>query len=71
MQDGTIVAVPVDPSSLTFGASTPLFKFDAGPIDTPLHAYSVTPDGQRFLVSETSGTPDVLTAILHWPSLLK
>jgi hypothetical protein len=69
--DGKLMAVPVTRGEIfTFGSPVPLFKFDPGP-RAPLHHYSATPDGQRFLVSEMSGAPAVITLVVHWTSLLR
>ncbi len=56
--------------SLVFGAPKELFKVDLGNAGVPLHLYSASPDGQRFLVSEVSGEPQVITVVVHWTSLL-
>jgi hypothetical protein len=64
--DGTLMAVPVTPApAFSVGRPIALFRFNPGAIHVPLHLYSATPDGQRFLVSETSGAPSTITAV-HW-----
>jgi dipeptidyl aminopeptidase/acylaminoacyl peptidase len=64
--DGTIMAVTVNPGP-TFEAAHSLFRTVTEP-----SGWDVTPDGQRFLVSqpaETQAQPLVVT--LNWTSLLK
>ena len=66
---GVLMAVPI-PIPGTFGAPVKLFTFNAR-LGIPLHSYSPAPDGQRFLVAETIGGPEVITVVANWRSLLR
>ncbi len=70
--DGTLMALPVETgAAFTSGTPSALFKFDPGNINVPLHLYSATPDGSRFLVGEVVRAPDIITLLWHWTSLLR
>ena len=70
--DGTLMAVRVETGAgFTSGTPSVLFKFDPGNIGVPLHLYSATPDGSRFLVGEVVRTPEVITLLVNWTSLLR
>ena len=70
--DGTLMAMPVETGAVfTSGTPSVLFKFDPGNIDLPLHLYSATPDGSRFLVGEVVRGPEVITLLVNWTSLLR
>jgi len=80
-EDGTnrIIAVPVtsDPK-FEVGKANPLFQIFLGfPSFAAFMPYDVAPDGQRFIISASatganvSNTPDPLTVIFNWPSLMK
>ena len=70
--DGTLMTVSVRAGeTLTTDAPRPLFgtRLDFGSLR---QTYAVSPDGQRFLLLQPtgSGTP-MLTVVLNWPSLLR
>jgi hypothetical protein len=70
--DRTLMALPVETGEVfTSGTPSALFRFDPGAIGVPLHLYSATPDGSRFLVGEVVRAPDVITLLVHWTSLLR
>jgi len=70
--DGTLMAVRVETGAVfTSGTPSALFKFDPGNIELPLHLYSATPDGSRFLVGEVVRGPEVITLLVNWTSLLR
>jgi serine/threonine protein kinase/Tol biopolymer transport system component len=66
---GTMTAVPID---LTDGSAAGLPKalFPAGVVSTN-NMYSVTKDGQRFLVNRNAAVSTPLTVIVNWPSTLQ
>jgi hypothetical protein len=66
------MAVPVTSAeTLTTGTPMALFKTDVGQITVHVHPYAAAPDGQRFLVNEFSGTPDRITVVRNWTSLVR
>jgi hypothetical protein len=70
--DGTLMGVPVETGAVfTSGTPSVLFKLNPGAIGVPLHLYSATPDGSRFLVGEVVRAPEVMTLLVHWTSLLR
>ena len=65
------VSVTTGPS-FAFGTPVELFKVElGGNPNRPLHSYSASPDGRKFLVSEVSGEPQVITVVVHWKSLVR
>jgi Tol biopolymer transport system component len=70
--DGTLMALPVQTGEVfTSGTPKVLFKLNPGTIGVPLHLYSATPDGSRFLVGEVVRSPEIITLLVHWTSLLR
>jgi eukaryotic-like serine/threonine-protein kinase len=68
--DGTLMAVPVTSAeTLTTGTPMALFKTNVSPIS--VHPYAASADGRRFLVNEFSGTPDRITVVRNWTSLVR
>jgi eukaryotic-like serine/threonine-protein kinase len=60
------------------GASAPrvgppvtLFSIEPGAIQTPTHIFGVTPDGQRFLVSEPVPRDSPFIVVEHWQTLVR
>jgi Tol biopolymer transport system component len=70
--DGTLMATPITPGAGTVGGPpVALFSFaPGGNLVTPY--YSVTPDGQRFLLSKLvqHGGETPLTVLVDWPAQL-
>ena len=63
--------VTLTPAGTSLDVSLPreLFALQVGnPGPNP---YEATPDGQRFLVAEPAGSPEPLTVIVNWQTLLK
>ena len=69
--DGKMMAVAVK-TGTTFAASTPKSLFDHNSVQGIPDYFSVTHDGQRFLLRTNVGTPipQPFTVVLNWPSLL-
>jgi hypothetical protein len=68
--DAMMMAVSVD-TTRGFTAGIPQALFPVGGMSLGgRHLYSVTPDGQRFLVSITE-RPGALTVSLNWPALIQ
>jgi hypothetical protein len=74
---GNVMAVDIRRGATTCGAGPPKALF-ALPTDAlgpggAAHPYSVTADGQRFLISRTTNEamPTPLTVILNWTAGLK
>ena len=72
--DKKLIAVTVEPDSLSFRASTPkeLFQMHVGS-DFGRNQYAVTADGQRFLVNTLVGetaSPQI-TVMVNWAAGLK
>lgn len=69
-----IVAVDVNPSGPTFatGASRVLVDARVAGWERSGHGspYAMTPDGERFLVSNPAETAQPITLIINWPSKL-
>jgi eukaryotic-like serine/threonine-protein kinase len=71
--DGAMTAVPVDGTSESFEAGLPTTLFRAGTVSLN-QMYSVTRDGQRFLVNarpQNAVTATPLTVIVNWASTLQ
>jgi Tol biopolymer transport system component/tRNA A-37 threonylcarbamoyl transferase component Bud32 len=67
--DATMMAVSIETArDLTAGIPRELFSADGVSVNGR-QLFSVTPDGQRFLVSITE-TPGSLSVVLNWPSLI-
>jgi eukaryotic-like serine/threonine-protein kinase len=70
--DSTLMAVPVTSAeTLTTGTPMALFKTEVGQNTVHIHPYAASADGQRFLVNEFSGTPDRITVVRNWTSLVR
>ena len=78
--DGMMMAVPVESGESSFraGAPKPLFQtrieFDpAVDLTRGVRQYDVTPDGQRFLLSQhvADATDAPITLVVNWPKLLQ
>ena len=68
--DAMMMAVSID-TTHGLGAGIPQVLFPVAGISLGgRHLYSVTPDGQRFLVSITE-RPGALTVLLNWPALVQ
>ena len=65
-RDGTLMAVPVDPSR-RFDA-TPERLFSTSLTGSIGRSYAVAKDAKRFLVNvpETGATPTLLTVVVNW-----
>jgi Tol biopolymer transport system component len=71
-QGGMLTAVPViDDVTLRLGEPAPRFPVAVADESTGLHHYAAAPDGQRFLVREVTGAPDVITVIVNWTSRIR
>jgi len=70
--DGKLVTVPVRVGD-TFSAGVPIPLFATGLDPRSLRqAYSVAPDGQRFLLQiPLQAIPSSMTVIINWPTLLR
>jgi eukaryotic-like serine/threonine-protein kinase len=65
--DSKLVAVAVQPGAdLSLGDSHSLFLPKANVL-----GYEASPDGQRFLIATSAGTPAQSTIIMNWPAELK
>jgi Tol biopolymer transport system component len=73
--EGVLVAVPAGGSeAFESGPGTPLFQTRMHPVAAPYRGtYSVTPDGQRFLVETLlpAADPSTITVVLDWPAALR
>jgi hypothetical protein len=65
-----VVTLAAAGSSLNVSLPHELFPLPLGGV-TGLNPFAVTPDGQRFLVSEPAASSEPLTVIVNWPALLK
>jgi Tol biopolymer transport system component len=69
---GGMMAVPVlNDSTLTRGTPKLLFPFVAADEAAGHQFYGVSPDGQRFLVHELTGAPEVINVIVNWKATLR
>jgi Tol biopolymer transport system component len=72
-EDGKMMAVAVGPGR-SFGVPKPLFQTGvSGGVNYLRTHYTVTPDGQRFLVNTQTGNsgPNPITVVLNWTAGLK
>jgi Tol biopolymer transport system component len=71
--DHTLMAVEVSPGeSLEPGRPQALFRADVfGRLNTYRSHYTVTADGQRFLVDSTNGNQPSVTTLVNWTGLIK
>jgi len=65
-----VVTLATAGSSLNVSLPHELFPLPLGGVTGP-NPFEVTPDGQRFLVSEPAASSEPLTVIVNWPALLK
>jgi eukaryotic-like serine/threonine-protein kinase len=63
--DGRITAVDVDPETPSFGVPRPLFQSKLVGDATTEH-FTVTSDGQRFLLQDFEGSRATLNVLLNW-----
>jgi Tol biopolymer transport system component len=71
-ESGEVKAVAVDPGAqLKFGPPVKLFSITPGAINTPLHIFAATPDGQRFLVSESVSREAGFIVVQNWQELVR
>jgi dipeptidyl aminopeptidase/acylaminoacyl peptidase len=70
-RDGKLMAVTLTPAAASLEASLPRQLFALPAIVSGPNPYEATPDGQRFLIPEPAASPEPLTVIVNWPSLLK
>jgi Tol biopolymer transport system component len=68
---GSVMAVPVSGTEPAFGRPVELFKTDSGDESISLQTFAASPDGQRFLVREKTGAPDVITVVVNWASRIR
>jgi len=67
-----VVSVKTEGSSFEAGTPVALFSFRSGP--SPRNHFTVTGDGQRFLVdtpAEVGGTTEQFNVLLNWPAAFK
>ena len=71
--DHTLMAVQISlGETLEPGRPQPLFRADVfGRLNTYRSHYTVTADGQRFLVDSANGSQPSITTIVNWTTLLK
>ena len=65
----TAVAVEGRGNALEVGATRALFQVH--PPSQPGYPYSVTSDGQRFLVNTEQAVPPPISVVMNWTALLK
>jgi hypothetical protein len=71
-QLGEVKAVTVSAGApLKFGPPVRLFSFTPGAINTPLHIFAATPDGDRFLVSESVPHEPGFVVVHNWQALVQ
>lgn len=73
--DDKLMAVPVNTDSAAFQPGIPkeLFQTRLTQLNISRNVYTVSPDGQRFLMLTPvgAGQPEPLTVVVNWPELLK
>jgi Tol biopolymer transport system component len=64
LEENRLMAMPVTPGkgALQFGSPQPLFTFPSGWDG----GFAPSPDGQRFLITQTVAEPGPITVILNW-----
>jgi Tol biopolymer transport system component len=68
---GTLTAMPVlNDQAMTFGPPVALFPFSIANAQE-VQIYGASPDGQRFILNELSGAPEVITIILNWTARVR
>jgi Tol biopolymer transport system component/predicted Ser/Thr protein kinase len=71
-ENGALMAATVAVGA-TFASQPPVMLFQTNPGSILLyqHVYAAAPDGQRFLVTQLADTPDRITVVRNWTSLVR